>query len=320
MMKVGLIVPTLNAGPGWQVWLEALAQQTRKPDRLLLVDSSSKDETVQLAYDYGFEIKIIAKNQFNHGGTRQWGVEHFSEMDIIVFLTQDAILADAVAIERLLAAFDNAQVASAYGRQLPHKNAGPIAAHARLFNYPAQSQLRGLEDRGRFGIKTVFTSNSFAAYRRSALMQAGGFPVHTIMNEDTFVVGKMLRAGWKIAYCADAQVFHSHDYGFAEEFKRYFDIGVFHAETAWLQQDFGGATGEGLRYIRSELFHLLKFAPSQIPSAWIRTGLKWLGYKLGTSHRHLPSALKRTFSMHKAYWLEKPRQTFTAAESVSPVD
>lgn len=320
MTKVGLIVPTLNAGPDWLVWLAALAQQTRRPDQLLLIDSSSSDETVQLAFDFGFEIKIIAKNQFNHGGTRQWGVEHLAGMDIIVFLTQDAILAEPDAIERLLAAFDNPEVATAYGRQLPHKHAGPIAAHARLFNYPAAGQLRGIEDRGRFGIKTVFTSNSFAAYRRSALMRVGGFPVHTIMNEDTYVVGKLLRAGWKIAYCADAQVLHSHDYSFAEEFKRYFDIGVFHAETAWLQREFGGATGEGLKYIRSEWFYLLKFAPSRIPSAWLRTGLKWLGYKLGVSHRHLPTVLKNGFSLHKAYWLKKSNSTFDSAEWIAPAE
>lgn len=320
MTRVGLIVPTLNAGPDWLVWLAALARQTRRPDQLLLIDSSSSDETVQLAFDHGFEIKIIAKNQFNHGGTRQWGVEHLAGMDIIVFLTQDAILAEPDAIERLLAAFDNPEVATAYGRQLPHKNAGPIAAHARLFNYPAAGQLRSIEDRGSFGIKTVFTSNSFAAYRRSALMQVGGFPVHTIMNEDTYVVGKLLRAGWKIAYCADAQVLHSHDYSFAEEFKRYFDIGVFHAETAWLQREFGGATGEGLKYIRSELFYLLKFAPSRIPSAWLRTGLKWLGYKLGVSHRHLPMALKNGFSLHKAYWLKKSDSAFDSAEWIAPAE
>ncbi|MCQ8103177.1 glycosyltransferase [Methylomonas sp. SURF-2] len=315
MMKVGLIVPTLNAGPDWRNWLAALAQQTRQPDRLLLIDSSSSDETVAMAHDHGFEIKLIAKSRFNHGGTRQWGVEHLSDMQIIVFLTQDAILADATAIERLLAAFENPRVATAYGRQLPHKHAGPIAAHARLFNYPAQNQLRGVEDRERFGIKTVFTSNSFAAYRRSALMRVGGFPLDAIMNEDTFVVGKMLRAGWKIAYCADARVFHSHDYGFAEEFKRYFDIGVFHSQTAWLQGEFGGASGEGLRYIRSELVYLLKFAPGLLPSAWSRTGLKWLGYKLGVWHQCLPVMWRQAFSMHKVYWLKQPEQNFVSAAS-----
>jgi rhamnosyltransferase len=303
MSKVGLIVPTLNAGSLWESWLKAFEQQTRKPDCLLVIDSSSSDNTVALALVHGFDVQVIPKPEFNHGGTRQNGVNVLSSMDIIVFLTQDALLASPDAIERLLAVFDDQRVGVAYGRQLPHRNAGPIAAHARLFNYPAESQLRGLEDRTRFGIKTVFISNSFSAYRRSALMQVSGFPVDTIMNEDTYVAGKMLVAGWKIAYCADAQVFHSHDYSFLDEFKRYFDIGVFHSHTSWLQKTFGGASGEGLRFVISEMRYLMKHAFWQIPSALLRTGLKWLGYKLGALHQGMPRTVRRGFSLHKAYWL-----------------
>lgn len=303
MSKVGLIVPTLNAGSLWESWLKAFEHQTRKPDCLLVIDSSSSDDTVALARAQGFDVQVIPKAEFNHGGTRQFGVDVLSELDIIVFLTQDALLADPDAIERLFDAFADERVGAAYGRQLPHQNAGPIAAHARLFNYPAESQLRRMEDRKLFGIKTVFISNSFAAYRRNALMQVGGFPVDTIMNEDTYVAGKMLVSGWKIAYCADAQVFHSHDYGFLDEFKRYFDIGVFHTHTSWLQQTFGGASGEGLRFVISEMRYLIKHAPWLIPSAVLRTGLKWFGFKLGALHRGLPLAMLRRFSLHKTYWI-----------------
>jgi rhamnosyltransferase len=303
MSKVGLIVPTLNAGSLWESWLEAFELQTLKPDYLLVIDSSSSDGTVALARAHGFEVEVISRPEFNHGGTRQFGVNRLSAMDIIVFLTQDALLADPDAIERLVEAFTDERVGAAYGRQLPHRNAGAIAAHARLFNYPAESQLRCMEDRARYGIKTVFISNSFAAYRRNALMQTGGFPVDTIMNEDTYVAGKMLVSGWKIAYCADAQVFHSHDYGFLDEFKRYFDIGVFHTHSSWLQQTFGGASGEGLRFVISEMRYLMKYAPWLIPSAVLRTGLKWFGFKLGALHRGLPRAILGCLSLHKTYWL-----------------
>ncbi|MDD5277668.1 MAG: glycosyltransferase [Methylovulum sp.] len=301
--KVGLVVPTLNAGNLWEAWLKAFAQQSRKPDILLLIDSSSSDGTVAMAHAQGFETKVIPKSAFNHGGTRQLGVNLLSDAEIIVFLTQDALLANPDAIEKLLAGFADEKVGAAYGRQLPHQTAGPIAAHARLFNYPPESQLRNLSDRQQFGIKTVFISNSFAAYRRTALMQAGGFPVDTIMNEDTYVAGNLLVSGWKIAYCADAQVFHSHDYSFLDEFKRYFDIGVFHTHTAWLQQTFGGASGEGWRFVVSELRYLMQYAPWLIPSAMLRTGLKWLGFKLGALHRRLPHAIRSGFSLHKTYWL-----------------
>lgn len=304
MSKVGLIVPTLDAGMLWESWLKAFERQTRKPDCLLVIDSSSSDDTAALARAHGFDVKLIAKATFNHGGTRQAGVSLLPQTEIIVFLTQDALLASPDAIERLLEAFEDGQVGAAYGRQLPHRGAGPIAAHARLFNYPSASQVRGLEDRARFGIKTAFISNSFAAYRRSALMQAGGFPADTIMNEDTYVAGKMLVYGWKIAYRADAQVFHSHDYGFLDEFKRYFDIGVFHTHASWLQLVFGGASGEGLRFVLSELRYLSRRAPWLVPSALLRTALKWLGFKMGGCfHGVIPGTVSRYFSLHKTYWL-----------------
>lgn len=302
MNKVGLIVPTLNAGNLWECWLKAFERQTYKPDWLLVIDSSSSDNTVTLAWQYGFNVRIIPKSEFNHGGTRQLGANTLPDADIILFLTQDALLANDDAIARLVSVFDDKRVGAAYGRQLPHNNAGPIGAHARLFNYPAKSQVRSLEDKVQYGIKTVFISNSFAAYRQSALMQAGGFPVATIMNEDTYVAGKMLISGWKIAYCADAQAYHSHDYGFLDEFKRYFDIGVFHANTEWLQQTFGGASGEGLRFVRSEARFLMKRAPWLIPSALLRTGLKWFGFKLGTLYKKIPQTTRKHLSLHKAYW------------------
>ncbi|MDD1620194.1 MAG: glycosyltransferase [Methylococcaceae bacterium] len=304
MSKVGLIVPTLNAGKLWESWLDVFEQQTRKPDYLLLIDSTSNDNTVAMARSRGFEIQVIPQSAFNHGGTRQFGVNVLAGVEIIVFLTQDALLAGPDAIEKLIEAFDDERVGAAYGRQLPHRDAGPIAAHARLFNYPAESQLRGLEDKASFGIKTVFISNSFSAYRRKALMRVGGFPVDTIMNEDTYVAGKMLVSGWKVAYRADAQVFHSHDYSFLDEFKRYFDIGVFHTHTSWLQETFGGASGEGLRFVVSEMRYLRKHSPWLIPSAILRTGLKWLGFKLGGAVKFgLPLAVSRNLSLHKAYWV-----------------
>jgi rhamnosyltransferase len=49
--------------------------------------------------------------------------------------------------------------------------------------------------------------------------------------------------------------------------------------------------------------YLMKHAPWLIPSAVLRTGLKWLGFKLGTLHPELPRTLRRSFSLHKSYWL-----------------
>lgn len=303
MLKAVLIIPTLNGGVVFGSLIKSLDEQTYQVDKKLLIDSSSEDNTVEIAKNAGFVTTSISPSDFNHGRTRQWGVEQVPEADIIIFLTQDAILATSDALERIVSCFNNPEVGIAYGRQLPHANAGPLEAHARLFNYPLVSSLKSLEDISKIGIKAAFSSNSFAAYRRSALLGVGGFPSNTILSEDMYVAAKMLLVGWKVAYCAEAQVYHSHSYTFIQEFKRYFDIGVFQSRESWILKRFGKSEGEGFRFVCSEITYLWnKGFAWRIPEAIIRTAFKLIGYRLGMLEKWIPMPIKCHLSMHVRYW------------------
>ena len=281
MLSFALIVPTLNPGPGWLKWLSALQTQASRPARVLVIDSSSEDGQMGNIDADGFELVTIPRETFNHGATRQNAFERVSKgVDLVVFMTQDALLADEQSLANLVDAFDDPTVAAAYGRQLPHPEAGYVGAHARLFNYGGESAVKQLADRDHLGIKTCFLSNSFAAYRCCDLVAAGGFPV-TDFGEDMLVAARLLLDGRRIAYAADACVFHSHDYSVMEEFRRYRATGQFHARHPWLLETFGGATDEGRRFVLSEMAYLLKRAPHLLPMAGIRTLVKWMAYQLG---------------------------------------
>lgn len=242
---------------------------------------------------------------FSHGGTRNFALQQLKPLtDIVIFMTQDALLADENSIHHLARVFLNSSVGCAFGRQLPHVDATPLAQHARYFNYPGESRIVSMRDKQALGIKTCFLSNSFAAYRVADLWAVGGFPADVILGEDTAVAAKLLIAGKSVAYVSDACVYHSHNYKLQEEFRRYFDIGVFHARSAWIQQEFGTAGAEGRRYVHSELMYLCRHAPQFIPSACIRMFLKWIGYHLGRSEAWLPKRFKRWCSMHRSYWVK----------------
>lgn len=303
MKNVGLIIPTCNGGANWLRWLEAFEKQEAKPYHRLIIDSASSDATVDLAKRYGFDVISIKKEDFDHGATRQSGFEELKhDAEIIIFMTQDAILAGTDSLKKIIDPFKDPIVGAVCGRQLPRKNAGAIEAHARLFNYPEKSSVKSIADADNIGIKSVFISNSFAAYRSDALMAVGGFPIKHIFAEDMYVAAKMGLKGYKIAYSSDAKVYHSHSYSYFEEFQRYFDNGVFHAREPWIQEKYGGAGGEGLRYIESEIKYLGSRKPYLIPSSIIRNGLKFIGYKLGKHERYIPVRLKRKFSMNSAFW------------------
>ena len=134
------------------------------------------------------------------------------------------------------------------------------------------------------------------------MQQIQGFPQNTILSEDMYVAAKMLINGWKVAYVANAIVYHSHDYTILQEFKRYFDIGVFHVRESWIQAEFGKAEGEGKRFVMTELRYILKHCPYRIFEMVLRDGMKYIGYRLGLSERTLGPTLCKRLSMSPRYW------------------
>ncbi len=302
--RFGVVVLTYNAGPSFTEWVQALKCQSVQPDIIKVVDSSSVDHTATLAKETGCSVTVIPQKNVNHGGTRQTAFKALSNVDLIVYLTQDAFLADRQSLENLVNAFRDESIGAAYGRQLPQKGATPIEAHARIFNYPPESHIKGMADKSEFGIKTCFMSNSFAAYRCSALQQVGSFPENNIVSEDTYVAAKILEAGWQIKYCADATVYHSHNYTITQEFQRYFDLGVFHSREPWIRSRFGQAEGEGKLFVHSQLTFLMKEHFFLMPSALLRTAFKYLGFRLGFCEAYLPNKLKIWLSMQKHFWMK----------------
>lgn len=301
-MSVCLIVLTHNPGPFWSKWMTAVQSQLGIED-CLVVDSTSSDGTDFSALPARWHCLHIAKADFNHGRTRTMALQYVPhDAEIVVFMTQDALLASPDALVTLVGVFADHTVACAYGRQLPHDDATPLAAHARIFNYPTTSRKVSMIDQSQLGLKTCFLSNSFAAYRLADLLAVGGFPSDVILGEDMSVAARLLMAGKHVAYVAEACAQHSHNYNLIQDFRRYFDTGVFHARSPWILIAFGEARGEGVRFVISELKFLWRNAPGWISVAIVRTVAKWLGYKLGRLESRLPLAFKRWCSMHKGYW------------------
>lgn len=307
MSPARIIVPVRNGGQRWREAASALRSASLDPSIVVVVDSGSGDGSDRVALENGFELERIDPRTFNHGRTRQMAVDRWcADSEFVIFLTQDAVIESSDALTSLLSAFSDAAVGAAYGRQLPHVGALPFEAHMVLFNYGRESETRGLADAARLGIKAAYISNSFGGYRTSALRACGGFPSHLILGEDTFVAVKLLLSGWKVRYCADARVRHSHNYSTWQESQRYFDFGVLHAQLPELAEHFGGAEGEGLRFVASELRFIARCAPRLLFQVPVRNAAKYISYRLGRTFERLPRSLCRRLSMTKIFWESVP--------------
>jgi rhamnosyltransferase len=300
-MKVSVIVPTRNGGRYLERLFKTLGEQTFRPVQILVVDSSSDDDTQNICKASGADFIQIDAKTFDHGGTRNLAASR-AECDILVFMTQDALFKDIDGLKNLIKPLEEPTIAASYGRQMPKEDANPVEVFVRSFNYPSVKVIKGIADLPRLGIKTFFFSNVCSAIKKIAYEEVGGFPEKTIMNEDMFLAAKLIMKGYKITYQADAVVYHSHNYSLATQFKRYFDIGVFFNRNQWIK-DLSSSEGEGIRYLKEEIRFLSgNGRRGWIPYALVDTIVRFLGYRVGLSESSLPLSIKKKVSFNKGFW------------------
>ena len=307
--EIDVIIPVYRPDEKLHRLLLALERQTVKPSRILLVNTERElfDDTCVTGTEH-VEVIHIRKSEFDHGGTRHMAAEMLQGA-FLLFLTQDAIPADDCLIERLYEAFatgresDRQQpVAAAYARQLPMPDCHVIERYTRSFNYGKESRIKTADDLETLGIKTFFCSNVCAMYRRSIYEALGGFERHTIFNEDMIFAGKLIQNGYAVAYCAEAKVYHSHNYSCMQQFHRNFDLGVSQAEHP---EVFEGvpSEGEGIRLVKKSMAYLLKTGHVWlIPGLFLQSTSKYAGYFLGKRYKKLPEKMIRSCTMNPEYW------------------
>ena len=299
--KVSVIIPTRNGGKYLGRLFKTLKEQPVKLGQILVVDSSSNDDTIKICRASGADLIQIDTKTFDHGGTRNLAASR-AECDILVFMTQDALFKEIDGLKNLIKPLEEPTIAASYGRQMPKEDANPVEVFVRSFNYPSVEVIKGIADLPRLGIKTFFFSNACSAIKKIAYEEVGGFPEKTIMNEDMFLAAKLLMKGYKIAYQPDAVVYHSHNYSLSTQFKRYFDIGVFFNRNQWIR-NLTRPEGEGMRYLKEEIrFLSLNGRKAWIPYALADTTFRFVGYRMGLLERWMPLSIKKKVSFNKGFW------------------
>lgn len=316
-MNIDVIIPLYKPDKTLFALLDKLNRQTLPIHRIILLNTEEK-YFARLTYGNrildqykNVEVFHISKREFDHGGTRRLGVKK-SHSEIFVMMTQDAVPQDDTLLEHLTQHLGEEflssdsetvrKVAVAYARQLPREDCSILERFTRKFNYPEKSRLKSIENLPELGIKTFFCSNACAAYRRDIYEELGGFVKHTIFNEDMIYAAGAVKAGYSIAYEADAQVVHSHNYTNGQQLRRNFDLGVSQAQ---YPEVFKGVSSEseGKKLVKAATVYLKKNHMSrQLPYFYSQCFSKYLGYLLGKNYRILPKRLIWQLTSNRDYW------------------
>ncbi|MCR5209466.1 MAG: glycosyltransferase [Lachnospiraceae bacterium] len=303
---VDVLIPVYRPDDKLKQIIERLEKQDHPVSHIILINTGKQyfdDFFKNDGFLEGFDniiIHHITEEEFDHGATRRLAVS-MSHADIFVCMTDDAVPRDRHLISRLIKPIVEGNATSAYARQLPGKTSSVYEAANRHFNYPAVSMIKGREDLKRLGIKTFFCSDVCAAYDRHVYDSLGGFENHMIFNEDMVYARHVIDAGHHIAYVAEAQVIHSHDYRAGLYFRRSFDMGV--SQAMYPEVFDVSSESEGMKLIkRTCTFYIRKKKFLLIPQMIFINGLKFLGYRLGKSYKKLPKRVILAATQNKVFW------------------
>ncbi|MBS1578881.1 MAG: glycosyltransferase family 2 protein [Bacteroidetes bacterium] len=302
--SIGVAILTFNGMKHLPKCLTAVLN-SKGIDKVLVIDSSSTDGTVEYVRKTNIELLCIPQSEFNHGLTREKARKYLNT-DIVVMLTQDAYLVDESSIENLIKPIVFKKCAVTYGRQIPHDGAKFYESFPRHYNYPIVKsilQVRTMANLNIYGAKLFFCSDSFSAYANDKLDEIGGFP-ETLTHEDYLVSFKLLRNGYAIGYVSNAIVKHSHDYSLVMELKRHFDAGFVRGKFKELEDTTGKTEKIGVSFA----IEFIKATKKQKGIIYIPYSLsiliaKYIGFKLGYfGVTFLPIAFKKRLSSHRFYW------------------
>lgn len=302
-MKVDAVIPAYKPGCDLRELVEKLLDQTVRLGRIIIINTDREffDEKEYLIAPE-VEVVHITRHEFDHAGTRDMGLR-MSDADYVLFMTMDAIPKDNYLVEKLLSGFRRADnIAVSYARQLPKKDCNRIEQITREFNYPAQSRVQTSDDIKELGIKAYFCSDVCAMYDTSIYRSLGGFKAPAIFNEDMVYAAGALDAGYAVSYCADALVYHSHNYTGRQYYRRNFDLGVSQADHPEIFERFN-VKGTGMQLVRKSLAQICRRGtPADIIRLVYYSGMKYLGFRKGKNYHKLSlkSCLKHTSD--KEYW------------------
>lgn len=307
MKSVSIVIPTYKPDKCLKVLLERLQIQDYHIDEVIIINTDEKyfDDSLldDIESDFEARIKIIhiEPEEFNHGRTRNYGMS-IANAEYVMFMTQDAMPKDRHLISELIKAFEDEKVFVSYARQLPRKSCDIIEKYTREFNYPSYDIVKSVNTLEKYGIKNYFCSDVCSMYRHDKFKELGGFPDNMIFNEDMIYAYKVIKNGGEIYYSANAKVIHSHNYSCMEQLRRNFDNGV---SQAMYPEVFEGvpSEGEGIKMIKNTAHKLLNDGYwYKLPQLVVKSGFKYIGFKLGKSYRLLSKDKIKFFTSNKRYW------------------
>ena len=273
-MNVEIICPLYNA----QMYIKKLDNSLKNQKNVSIKKISylltkSNDNTEQILKNISAQYSIEKKEKFSHSLSRE-KIAMKSDADILVFITQDIEIKNSDWLEKLIKPIINNEADATFSRQISKYN--NIEKYTREKNYPEKSYIVDKNSLQTIGMRAFFFSDAASAIRTIIFKDLNGYDGKNLpTNEDQYIAYKLIMNKYKIKYCADSIVYHSHNFTLKQLYKRYYDTGVFFKQNTYLDEyGTNKAGGELAKYILKRAIQdknikvILEFLPNMIVRFW----------------------------------------------------
>jgi len=230
-IDVSIIIPAKNGGHDIEKCLSGIfQQQTRYTYEVIVIDSGSTDNTLEVVSKFPVKLIEIRPEAFGHGKTRNLGGRS-AQGKYLVYLTQDASPADKDWLEKLIINFDDEKVAGAYSRWIPKADCNPMELRRISGSFSPVKEVRTLDGidkadyTGHFRRFTHFSDVSSAL--RKEIWEKIPFNDKSAFAEDQEWAKDVLEAGYTIIYEAKSKVYHSHNDSLKVYFQRVLEFSIY---------------------------------------------------------------------------------------------
>lgn len=232
-MNIDIICPLYNAEK-YIINLNnnILKQKKVNINKIKYILTKSSDNTENLLKENNIEYELIKPKEFSHSLTREKTALK-SESDILVFITQDIEIINENWLYELVKPIINNEVEATFSRQISKYN--NIEKYTREKNYPKKSYIVSKKDIKTLGLRTFFFSDASSAIKKDIFVKLNGYDNKNFpTNEDMYIAYKLIMNNYKLKYCSESVIVHSHNLTFKELYKRYYDTGIFFKQNNYL--------------------------------------------------------------------------------------
>ena len=200
-MRASIIIRTLNEAKHLGDLLQAISQQqTDGMDwEVVIVDSGSTDGTLEIARAYDCRIEPITREEFSFGRSLNLGCEAATG-DFLVLISGHCVPCDERWLQVLCQPLIDSHAEYSYGRQL-----GGTDSHYS----ECQIFAKYFPEKSRVPQSGFYCNNANSALTRLA-WEEFGFDEQLTGLEDMELAQRLTKRGGRLAYVAEAPVYHYH--------------------------------------------------------------------------------------------------------------